>query len=314
MFMNEEGSVIREALHCLTRFRGKPVILAPGGVGSLTSTDIELVMLDAALMSAAGVPTSMMNGGDRQEIIKKALERRAIKIGLLCTADAIFSWRGDLNSLSVDEADALVKEKQIQGDAKEAMEFAVQACRSGIPRVHFFNARRRNALLEELFTARGAGTMVYSGELYKDFRPARQDDVLKMVQVLRVCQPEFRKEGGLNYLREHLTQFRVFTVDDEPYGCVRMKASGDMLLLEKVACNPRFGETNVIEELLKGALREGKDGGFSKVVIPVSDLPPLMGLLPSFAGLGFVKDKGLELSSGKQRAWVKNLTAISAET
>ncbi len=312
MLMIEEGSVIREALHCLTRFRGKPIILAPGGVGSLTPMDIELVLLDAALMSAAGVQTIMM-GDDRQEIIEKALEQRANKIALLCTADALFSWRGKLNSLSVDEADALVKEGQIEGDAKEAMEFAVQACRSGIPRVHFFNARRRNALLEELFTARGAGTMVYSGELYKNFRPARQDDVLKMAQVLRVCQPEFRKEGGLNYLREHLVQFRVFTVDDELYGCIRMKASGDTLVLEKVACNPRFGEVNVIEELLKGALREGVDGGFARAVIPVSELPPLMGLLPSFADLGFVKNKSMELSSGKQKAWVKNFTRVPVE-
>lgn len=58
-----------------------------------------------------------------------------------------------------------------------------QACRNGIRRVHLVSRHQDGALLRELFTRDGSGTLI-SAEPYEELRPARIDDVAGILELL----------------------------------------------------------------------------------------------------------------------------------
>ncbi len=59
-----------------------------------------------------------------------------------------------------------------------------EACRKGIRRVHLVGRCRDGALLRELYTRDGSGTLI-SAEPFEDLRPARIDDVAGILELLR---------------------------------------------------------------------------------------------------------------------------------
>jgi amino-acid N-acetyltransferase len=75
------------------------------------------------------------------------------------------------------EVDALLaSRKQISEDLAQHLRGAVSACRSGVKRVHLIHRLQDGALLKELFTRDGIGTLI-TAEPYEETRTARIDDV-----------------------------------------------------------------------------------------------------------------------------------------
>src|SRR3984957_14127443 len=73
--------------------------------------------------------------------------------------------------------EALKKQKDILPKGLlSKLEHAVQACRYGIPRVHLLNGNVNEALLPEIFSNGGVGTMVYSNE-YEQIRHLYKKDI-----------------------------------------------------------------------------------------------------------------------------------------
>ncbi|MCU7905773.1 MAG: amino-acid N-acetyltransferase [Candidatus Thiodiazotropha sp. (ex Epidulcina cf. delphinae)] len=75
------------------------------------------------------------------------------------------------------EVDALLnRRKQLAADLVQHLQAAVSACRSGVRRIHLIDRRLDGALLKELFTRDGIGTLI-TAEPYEETRTARIDDV-----------------------------------------------------------------------------------------------------------------------------------------
>ena len=70
------------------------------------------------------------------------------------------------------------------------LEHAAQACRYGIPRVHLLNGNVNEALLAEIFSNGGVGTMVYSNE-YEQIRHLYKKDIR---EVMSLIQQSIRSE------------------------------------------------------------------------------------------------------------------------
>lgn len=68
-------------------------------------------------------------------------------------------------------------------DIKRLINGAVQACRQGVRRVHLISRHTDGALLLELFTRDGIGTLI-SGDVYEDTRPATIDDVGGILELI----------------------------------------------------------------------------------------------------------------------------------
>ena len=84
--------------------------------------------------------------------------------------------------LSVGEAVRLAQAGAGYGDSK--LEYAARACRSGVPRVHLLDGRLDEALLQELFSTDGVGTMIH-GDDYERIRPAVTEDAPRITALVR---------------------------------------------------------------------------------------------------------------------------------
>src|SRR5689334_18351594 len=88
---------------------------------------------------------------------------RATKIIFLCEHGALKVGDQLVRQLSMEEAEDLVKKGKIcEADGKGLclkLEAAARACRQGVPRVHLLDGHINEALLAELFSSEGIGTM-----------------------------------------------------------------------------------------------------------------------------------------------------------
>lgn len=72
-------------------------------------------------------------------------------------------------------------------DLATIVPLAVSACRSGVSRVHLLRSEDRNALLSELYTRDGSGTMITESR-WEHIRPATVQDVGGIIQLIEPLQ------------------------------------------------------------------------------------------------------------------------------
>ncbi len=93
-----------------------------------------------------------------------AIQLEAEKLVLLSDVDGIYLRAGEpetkLSRLTADEADALVEEGSATGGMIPKLQNIVELLRRGVKSAHIINGTARNALLAEVFTDKGTGTMI----------------------------------------------------------------------------------------------------------------------------------------------------------
>jgi len=95
---------------------------------------------------------------------------------------------------------------------------AIRACREGVNRVHLINGNRDDALLAELFSNEGIGTMVYADD-YLQIRGATPADVDEMLLMMRrAIQDEQLVERDKNEIMDHLGDYIVMEIDSNVVG------------------------------------------------------------------------------------------------
>jgi len=316
--MVAEGSVIREAVQYLTKYQNITILFAPCGIGAIRPHDLEYLMADISLLAGVGITPILGEYAEEplwtkvhgvpsdaivvlkedREVVDIARKKGVAKICFLCGTDFVHSSQGALNDISDEEAEKLLLAEGVKGDARRVVELAVMACRQGIPRVHLFNAHRRDALLCELFTRHGAGTMIYGhGSLYKEVRAAVEMDLLGISSMLR---PIIRTKSVAAWITRLLPQFRVFAVDGEVEGCMHLTSRGKSIEVRHLAHSSRFNASEVLETLLKSAIEETKARALARIEVPTNDIPALMGIQPWFTRLGFSKER-----AGGGKTWIK---------
>ncbi|MCL2182997.1 MAG: amino-acid N-acetyltransferase [Chitinispirillia bacterium] len=111
------------------------------------------------------------------------------------------------------------------GDSADArtsiglISYAYRACKNGVRRVHIIDGATEGMILQEIFSNRGFGTMVYSNRL-EDFRPMTAKDI---PGVLSLMQPKV-DEGALvprsaEDLTEKMDDYAVYEVDGTIHAC-----------------------------------------------------------------------------------------------
>jgi amino-acid N-acetyltransferase len=83
------------------------------------------------------------------------------------------------------EVEALLRQlPRMPEELAQALRAGADACIQGVQRVHLISRRTDGALLRELFTRDGIGTLI-TGQPYEELRPARIDDVGGILELLR---------------------------------------------------------------------------------------------------------------------------------
>ncbi len=162
---------------------------------------------------------------------------QAMKILYLSTSEGVVVDGELIGQLSIAEAEELSKKKRGTFDPGllSKLDHAARACRQKVARVHLLNGLRDEALLSEIFSQEGIGTMVYSNE-YQQIRRVFKKDVRAVMTLIRqsVDSEELVKRTRADILA-HLDDYSVLEIDRNLVGCVAVHVYPEQKIAE-LAC------------------------------------------------------------------------------
>ncbi len=104
---------------------------------------------------------------------------------------------------------------------------AAAACSAGVPRVHIVNGREDEALLAEVFSNEGIGTLIYANE-YEQIRPARKKDIRAIQRLTKkAVEAEELIRRTRAEIERNLADYYIFEIDGNPVACVALHVYPD---------------------------------------------------------------------------------------
>jgi amino-acid N-acetyltransferase len=151
-------------------------------------TDQRIVLLSPLGYSPTG---EVFNLSAEEIATAVASELQADKLILMTEGDTLKDSRRRLvTQLTLNEASALLASKrQLADSTRRHLQHAIQACHHGVRRVHLLDRSHNGALLLELFTRDGYGTLI-TAEAYEDLREATIDDVGGILELIKPLEDQ----------------------------------------------------------------------------------------------------------------------------
>lgn len=155
--------------------------------------------------------------------VKTAIALKADKLIFLGEKDGIADEDDRLlRELIPNEVDQYLRNKLLNTEILRHMSGASEACRGGVHRVHIISYARDGALLEELFTRDGAGTLI-SHDPYEEIRTADIDDVVGLIELLRPLEEDgILVRRSRERLETEIDHFAVIERDGMIVGCAAL--------------------------------------------------------------------------------------------
>jgi len=156
--------------------------------------------------------------------VEVAEAMQAAKVIFLTQSSAFASAGWLPRLLSIGETDELLRKHRGTGPVGllSKLECGARACRQGVPRAHVLDGGINEALLTEIFSHEGFGTMVYSNE-YQQIRRIFKKDVRSVMTLIRQSvQSEELVRRTRSDILEHIEDYWVLEVDRHPVACVAL--------------------------------------------------------------------------------------------
>ncbi|QQO09050.1 amino-acid N-acetyltransferase [Breznakiella homolactica] len=148
------------------------------------------------------------------------------------------------------------------------IDLALRASKAGVERVHLVDGREEGAVLRELFSNLGAGTMVY-GDEYESIRPLKTKDI---ADVLRLMEP-LMQQGVLlrrtaEDVQERKDDYAVFEIDGSVHACAALHDWGDAQgEIAAIATDPAYGHMGLGRRLVRYLADRAQKQGFQRVFV-----------------------------------------------
>jgi len=153
-----------------------------------------------------------------------AIELRATKIIYLGPNPAL-EVRGEIRrQIAVEELDQVLTQapEAIDTRFRSKAAHAVKAIQAGVPRVHFVDGRVHDALLNEIFSNDGVGTLVYGND-YQQIRRATRRDTRHIYNLTRhAVKREELVHRSLQSVERNIDNFFVFEIDENLIACIAL--------------------------------------------------------------------------------------------
>src|SRR5689334_7726179 len=211
---------------------------------------------DIVLISPLGYsPTGEIFNLTVEEVATQvAVRLNAHKLIFLMETDGVRNGRRQLLSdLSTREAEALLKKpNKLAPDVRLFLPAAIRACDNGVKRAHLISRHHDGALLLELFTRDGVGTMLAATAL-AHVRSATIDDVGGIISIIEPLE-----ENGVlvrrsrERLESEIERFIVAEYDNHIIGCAALYALPQERVgeLAALAVHPDFRREGYGEALM----------------------------------------------------------------
>jgi amino-acid N-acetyltransferase len=200
-----------------------------------------------------------------------ALALRADKLIYLVDAPGLRSGKKQiLRDVSVSQAEQLLTAKGKLSDTDRALlKSAVRVCQNGTRRVHVIDRRTDGALLLELFTRDGVGSLV-NADMFEDIRRATIDDVGGILELIVPLESEgilVRRSRDL--IETEIDRFSVIERDGTIIGCAALYPYAEERVAELacLAIHPDYQDTGRGHALYEFVLKQAKKLGIKKLFV-----------------------------------------------
>lgn len=172
--------------------------------------------------------------------------------------------------LLLAEVDQLLASDQTMPEEMAAvLRASTEACRRGIRRVHLIERARDGALLRELFTRDGSGTLI-SSEPFEELRPARLDDVPGIKELLAPLEQKgLLVQRSRERLESDIAQFQVSERDGAILSCAALFVfpQESMGELACVAVHPDYRGDGRGDRMLAHMERLARERGLKRLFV-----------------------------------------------
>jgi len=212
------------------------------------------------------------------EIFNLACEDVATRAAIDLQADKLVLYGAETGLL--DESGKLVRElrpQQIPAYVErlgsqyqaELLDAAAQACRGGVRRSHVVSYVDDGALLNELFTRDGAGTLV-TQEQFEQLREATIEDVGGLIDLITPLEEQgILVRRSREVLEREVEQFSIVERDGLIIACAALYpiADSDAGELACLAVNPEYRHGGRGDELLERIEERARALGLKKLIV-----------------------------------------------
>jgi amino-acid N-acetyltransferase len=174
---------------------------------------------------------------------------------------------GRVARLSLGEAQEVLNLNAGNADPDlKYLELALTACSKGTERAHVVDGRMEGAILREIFSNLGVGTMVYGND-YESIRSMQGDDI---GDVMRLMQP-LMKEGILikrteDDLMERQADFVVYSIDGVVHACGSLHDYGEgQGEIAAIATNPVYSHLSMGRKIVSYLVEKAARAGMNRV-------------------------------------------------
>ena len=214
--------------------------------------DNELVLLSPLGYSPTG---EVFNVTLEDVAASAAIALRAEKLIFMMDTPGVAGRRGELlRELTVKQAKArIARGTQAESDVRFYLPWAVRACEEGVKRAHLISGHIDDALLLELFTHKGVGTLITPDPI-QTLRPARVDDIGGILQLIEPLEAEGTLvKRNRSLLESEVNRFVVIEHDGIVIACAALYPFPEERVgeLAGLAVRPDFRNQGAGERLLK---------------------------------------------------------------
>jgi len=200
-----------------------------------------------------------------------AIALPADKLIFLLEEPGVLDASGDLisNLLSQDVEFLLTDLPDMPEELAQSLRAGAHACIQGVERVHLIGRHTLGALLRELFTHDGAGTMITASP-YEELRPARIDDVGGILELLRPLEQQgILVRRSRERLETEIDRFSLMERDGMVIACVAIYCfpAADLAELVCVAVHPDYQSQARGDKLLEHVAAIARRRGIGRLFV-----------------------------------------------
>ena len=207
------------------------------------------------------------------------------------------SKRRMIHQLTQHEAKSLLLgRRKLPIAVRRLLEISIQTTELGVRRVHILDWHQNGAIIQELFTRDGVGTLV-SAEPYDTIRPARTEDIPGILQIIEVLEASgvlVKRQRDL--LEMEIDHFLVAIRDDTVIGCAAVYpyVKEEMAELACLAMDKDYQGSGSGEQLLNIAQQRAVSSGAKRIFVLTTQTAHW------FRERGFVEGSTTELPMAKR--------------
>ncbi len=235
--------------------------------------------INAILDTGALVLLSPLGFSPTGEVFNLSMEDVALSAATALRADKLIfitetplltdAGGTEIREVSVHQAQAILGSGCLRADAAFYFEHSMKACRAGVPRAHIVPFSSDGAVLLEVFTHDGIGTMISAASL-ESLREATIEDVggvLRLIEPLEANGTLVKR--GRELIEREIDYFSVIEHDGVIFGCAALYPfpSEKMAEMACLTVSPDSQEQGDGERMLHHIEQRARAAGFKRLFV-----------------------------------------------